>query len=164
MPLEDSDRILALLRDPNVDSQQVAAETGLPREEAARAARLLVTLPKARGEDVVTLPLPLAGALLRAALAAGRADLLAEVVAAAGDRAIAKEAKRGLHVLRLEGAAAQLRECEAAGFDLVHEFRHHRRHDPAVERVVTVDGAFLVEFRPACLRIVGGCNEVPDTR
>jgi hypothetical protein len=105
MALEDPDRILALLRDPNVDSQQVAAETGFPREEAARAARLLVTLPKARGEEIVSLPLPLASALLRAALAAGRADLLAEVAAAAGDRAVAKEAKRGLHVLKARGVA-----------------------------------------------------------
>jgi hypothetical protein len=103
MALDDPDRILVLLRDPNVDSRQVAEETGLPREEAARAARLLVTLPKARGEELVSLPLPLAGALLRAALVAGRADLLAEVVAAAGDRAIAKEAKRGLHVLKTRG-------------------------------------------------------------
>src|SRR5512136_2022700 len=105
MALEDPDRILALLRDPNVDSQQVAAETGLPREEAARAARLLVTLPKARGEEIVSLPLPLASALLRAALAAGRADLLADVASAAGERAIAKEAKRGLHVLKARGVA-----------------------------------------------------------
>jgi hypothetical protein len=105
MALDDPDRILALLRDPNVDSQQVAAETGLPREEAARAARLLVTLPKSRGEEVAALPLPLATALVRAAIAAGRADLLAEVAGGAGERAIAKEAKRGLHVLRARGVA-----------------------------------------------------------
>jgi hypothetical protein len=53
----------------------------------------------------VSLPLPLATALVRAAIAAGRADLLAEVASSAGDRAIAKEAKRGLHVLRARGVA-----------------------------------------------------------
>jgi len=102
MALEDPDRILALLRDPNVDSQEVAAQTGTSREEAARSARLLVGLAKAPPEEVATLPAPLSAAIVRAALVAGRADLLA-ALATAADRAVAKEAKRGLHVLRSRG-------------------------------------------------------------
>jgi hypothetical protein len=69
MPIDDPDRILALLRDPNVGSQEVADQTGLPRSEAARAARLLVSLPKARPEEIATLPGPFSAALLRAAVA-----------------------------------------------------------------------------------------------
>lgn len=103
MALTDPERILALLRDPNVDSRQVSEETGLPREEAARAARLLVTLPKARGEEIATLPFPLASALVRAAIDGGRVDVLAGIANAPGDRAVAKEAKRGLHVLKARG-------------------------------------------------------------
>jgi hypothetical protein len=104
MPLEDPDRILALLRDPNVDSQEVAAQTGLPRAEAARAARLLVGLAKARPEEVATLPPVLSAALLKAALDGGKLEVLA-TLAASPDKALSKEAKRCLHVLRTRGVA-----------------------------------------------------------
>jgi hypothetical protein len=100
----DPERILALLRDPNVDSEQVAVAAGVPRAEAARAARILVTLAKARPEEFAGLPPSLAAALVRAATAAGRGDLLA-ALASAGDRALAKDAKRGLHLLRSRGVA-----------------------------------------------------------
>ena len=103
-PLEDPDRILALLRDPNVDSQEVADQTGLPRAEAARAARLLVGLAKARPEDIATLPPPLSGALLKAALAGEKVEILA-ALAASADRNLGKEAKRALHILRARGVA-----------------------------------------------------------
>src|SRR5512140_3731485 len=104
MPMEDPDRILALLRDPNVGSQEVADETGLPRAEAARAARLLVGLAKARPEEIASLPAPLAAALLRAAVTGERLDVLASL-AAASDKTLSKEAKRALHVLRTRGVA-----------------------------------------------------------
>lgn len=101
MPLEP-DALLALLRDPNAESQQIAEAAGVPREEVGRASRLVHTLAKAKAEEVVTLPGPLALAVLRAAVSAGRADLLA---AAAGseNREVAKEAKRSLHLLRTRG-------------------------------------------------------------
>src|SRR5512136_191383 len=99
MPIDDPDRILALLRDPNVGSQEVADQTGLPRAEAARAARLLVGLAKARPEDIATLPGPLAAALLRAAVAGEQIDVLS-ALAASADRNLSKDAKRALHVLR----------------------------------------------------------------
>jgi len=102
MPLDDPDRILELLRDPNVDSQEVALQTGAAREDAARAARLLVGLAKATAEEIASVPAPLSVALVRAAAGAGRADLLAALGAAA-DRAVSKEAKRGLHLLRSRG-------------------------------------------------------------
>jgi hypothetical protein len=102
MLLVEPDPILLLLRDPNVDSQEVAAQTGTSREEAARAARLLVGLAKAGAEEVAALPQPLFGALLRAAVVSGRGDLLA-ALAVSPDRAIAKEAKRGIHLLRSRG-------------------------------------------------------------
>ena len=104
MALQEPDAILLLLRDPNVDSQEVAAQTGTSREEAARAARLLVGLAKAGAEEVASLPEPLLGAILRAAVASGRGDLLA-ALAASSDRGVAKEAKRGLHILRSRGVA-----------------------------------------------------------
>jgi len=104
MPVADPDQILALLRDPNVDSQQVADATGATREEAARAARLLVGIGKASPEEVAALPGTLAVALARAALAAGRADLLA-ALAAGEAREVAKESKRGLHLLKVRGVA-----------------------------------------------------------
>jgi hypothetical protein len=104
MPVEDSDQILAMLRDPNVDSQEVAAQTGLPRTEAARAARLLVGLAKARAEEVASLPPPLQAALLKAALDGGRVEVLS-VLAASSDKVLSKEAKRCLHLLRTRGVA-----------------------------------------------------------
>ncbi len=70
MPVEDADQILAMLRDPNVDSHEVATRTGLPRADAARAARLLVGLAKARAEEIASLPPLLSAALLKAALTA----------------------------------------------------------------------------------------------
>jgi hypothetical protein len=104
MPLEDPDQILAMLRDPNVDSQEVAAQTGLQRTEAARAARLLVGLAKAKAEEVATLPPLLQAALLKAALDGGRGEVLS-VLAASSDKVLSKEAKRCLHLLRARGVA-----------------------------------------------------------
>lgn len=103
MPL-DPDRILSLLRDPNVDSQEVAAAAGASRDAAVAAARLVVSIGRARPEEVSPLPPGLGAAVARAALAAGRADLLA-ALAAHPAREVAKEAKRGLHVLRSRGVA-----------------------------------------------------------
>jgi hypothetical protein len=100
----DPDRLLALLRDPNVESGEIAAMTGVPREEAGRAARVLHGLARARGEEVATLAGPLAAAVARAALNAGRADLLASL-AVHSDKDVAKEARRGLHVLKTRGVA-----------------------------------------------------------
>jgi hypothetical protein len=104
MPVEDPEQILAMLRDPNVGSQEVADETGLPRTEAARAARLLVGLAKATPEEVATLPPPLQAALLKAALDGDRVEVLA-VLAASSDKVLSKEAKRCLHLLRSRGVA-----------------------------------------------------------
>ena len=104
MSIDDPERILALLRDPNVGSQEVADQTGLPRSEAARAARLLVGLPKARPEEIATLPPPLSTALLRAAVAGELFDLLSGLASSA-DKGVAKEAKRALHVLRSRGVS-----------------------------------------------------------
>jgi hypothetical protein len=100
----DTDRLLEMLRDPNVESRDVAAATGVPREEAARAARLVMGLAKATAEDVLGLPAPLAVALARAAFAGSRVDLLAALAAHPG-KDVAKEAKRGLHILKTRGVA-----------------------------------------------------------
>lgn len=102
MPNLDPDQLLALLRDPNVESQVIAAQADVPREEAGRAARLLMFFPKAKPEEVVTLPAPLATAVARAALASSRVDLLA-ALAGHAEKEVAKEAKRCLHVLRTRG-------------------------------------------------------------
>ncbi len=102
MPTLDPDQLLALLRDPNVESQEIAAQAGVQREEAGRAARLLMVLPRAKPEEVVSLPGPLAIALARAALAASRVDLLS-ALAGHAEKEVAKEAKRCLHVLRTRG-------------------------------------------------------------
>lgn len=104
MPNLDPEELLALLRDPNVESQEIAARAGVPREEAGRAARLLMTLPRAKPEEVATLPGPLALALARAALSAGRVDLLG-ALAGHAEKDVGKEAKRGLHVLKTRGVA-----------------------------------------------------------
>ncbi len=98
----DPDQLLALLRDPNVESQEIAAKAGVPREEAGRAARLLMVFPKAKPEEVASLPAPLALALARHALATSRVDVLQALAAHTG-KEIAKEAKRCLHVLRARG-------------------------------------------------------------
>ncbi|HVO18767.1 MAG TPA: hypothetical protein VMU15_05895 [Anaeromyxobacter sp.] len=98
----DPDQLLALLRDPHVESQEIAARAGVPREEAGRATRLLMAFPKAKPEEVASLPAPLAAALARAALSASRGDLLA-ALAAHASKEVAKEAKRCLHLLRTRG-------------------------------------------------------------
>jgi hypothetical protein len=100
----DAERLLALLRDPNVESGEVATALGVPREEAGRAARLVLGLARATPADVVSLPGPLAAAIARAALQAGRGDLLAALAGHAA-KDVAKEAKRGLHGLRARGVA-----------------------------------------------------------
>jgi hypothetical protein len=98
----DLDAILALLRDPNAESRQIAEAAGCPREEAGRGSRLVLGIARARPEEVLSLPGPLAAAAARAALGAGRADLLA-ALGAHPSRDAAKEAKRGLHVLKTRG-------------------------------------------------------------
>src|SRR5512137_2613813 len=100
----DPASLLAMLRDPNVESAQIAEATGVPREEAGRAARLLLTLARARAEEVASLPGPLAAAVLHAAAQAGRADLVA-ALAGCEEKELAKEAKRQLHRLKLKGVA-----------------------------------------------------------
>jgi hypothetical protein len=100
----DPDAVLALLRDPNVDSQQVSDATGASREDAARAARLVAGIARAQGGEALSLPAPLAAAVARAAFGAGRADVLAPL-AAHPSREVAKEAKRGLHLLKARGVA-----------------------------------------------------------
>lgn len=102
-PLDPSS-LLAMLRDPNVESAQIAEAAGVPREEAGRAARLLMTLPRAKAEEIASLPTPLATAVLHAAAQAGRVDLVASL-AARPEKELAKEAKRQLHRLRLRGVA-----------------------------------------------------------
>ncbi len=102
-PLDPSE-LLALLRDPNVESAQIAEAAGVPREEAGRAARLLLTLSRAKVEEIATLPGPLAAAVLHAAAAAGRVDLVAGL-AAREEKELAKEAKRHLHRFKLRGVA-----------------------------------------------------------
>jgi hypothetical protein len=103
MPLEP-EALLALLRDPNAESRTIAEACGAPREEVGRAARLVLSIGKAKAEEVATLPAPLARAVLVAAAAAGRTDVLA-AVAAGPNRDVAKEAKRTLHMLRVRGVA-----------------------------------------------------------
>jgi hypothetical protein len=98
----DPAKLLALLRDPNVESAQIAEAAGVPREEAGRASRLLMTLGRAKAEEVATLPPALAAAVLHAAAQAGRVDLVA-AMAAREEKEVAKEAKRQLHWLKLRG-------------------------------------------------------------
>src|SRR6266511_582697 len=99
-----TDRVLEMLRDPNVESRDVAVAAGVSREEAARAARLVLDIAKSKPEEATTLPAPLALAAARAAFAAGRADLLA-ALAGHSAKDVAKEAKRGLHLMRSRGVA-----------------------------------------------------------
>jgi hypothetical protein len=100
----DPDAVLALLKDPNVESQQVAEATGAPRDAVARCARIVSGLGRAKGEDLASLPPVLALAVVRAAFGAGRGDLLA-AAAGSASRDVAKEAKRCLHLLRSRGVA-----------------------------------------------------------
>jgi hypothetical protein len=104
MAPSETDRLLEMLRDPHVESRDIAAAAGVPREEAARAARLVLALEKAAPDEATTLPAPLAVAVCRAALAAARPDLLAALAGHPG-KEVAKEAKRALHVLKSRGVA-----------------------------------------------------------
>jgi hypothetical protein len=104
MPSLDPERLLALLRDPLVESREIAERAGVPREEAGRATRIVTGISRATPEEVGSLPAPLAAAAARAALGAGRVDLLSALASHAG-REVVKEAKRGLHVLRSRGVA-----------------------------------------------------------
>ena len=94
--------LLAMLRDPNRESQEIADAAGVPRDEAARASRMVLGLARAKPEDLLTLPVPLALAVLHAATAAQRLDLLAAAAAHPG-KEVAKEAKRAAYALRMKG-------------------------------------------------------------
>jgi hypothetical protein len=100
----DTDRLLELLRDPTVESRDVAVAAGVARDDAARAARLVLGIGKAGAEEVASLPAPLAVAACRAALAAGRTELVG-ALALHPEKEVAKEAKRGLHILKSRGVA-----------------------------------------------------------
>jgi hypothetical protein len=102
--MPEIDRLLEMLRDPNVESRDVAAAAGVSREDAARAARLVLGMAKASPEEVAALPPPLALAACRAAVAAARPDVLAALAGHAG-KEVAKEAKRGLHLMKSRGVA-----------------------------------------------------------
>jgi len=104
VPGVDLDQLLRLLRDPQTESLVIAQLAGVPREEAGRAHRLLIGLAKAKPEEIATLPGALAAAMCRAAAEAGRADVLA-ALAGHSSRDVAKEAKRGLHLMKVRGAA-----------------------------------------------------------
>jgi hypothetical protein len=104
MPAPDPEKVLALLRDPGVDSLEVASATGAPREEVARAARMIAALAGVRPEEVATLPGVLAMAVARAATLGSHGEILA-ALAAHPDREVAKEARRGLHLLKSRGVA-----------------------------------------------------------
>ena len=100
----DPEALLAMLCDPNRETQEIAQAAGAPREEAARASRLVLGIAKAKAEEILSLPVSLALALLRAAAAAQRADVLA-AAAAFAHKEVAKEGKRALYLLRARGVA-----------------------------------------------------------
>jgi hypothetical protein len=100
----DTDRLLEMLRDPNVESGDIATAAGVSREDAGRAARVVHAISRATPDEVATLPGALAVAAARAALGASRPDLLA-ALALRAEKEVAKEAKRGLHLLRIRGVA-----------------------------------------------------------
>ena len=82
LALIDAGIRLRCLRDPTRGGvastlNEIATQAGVPREEAGRAARLLMTLAKAKPEEVATLPGKLALALCRAAFGISRLELLA---------------------------------------------------------------------------------------
>jgi hypothetical protein len=103
-PLPDPDALLALLRDPNRETREIVAAAGVPRDDAARASRLVLGISKAKADDILTLPPPLALAVLRAAAAAGRADILA-AAGAHPSKGVSKEAKRALYLLKSRGVS-----------------------------------------------------------
>ena len=92
-----------MLRDPNQETGDIARAAGVTREEAGRAARIALSLGRAKAEELLALPPALALPLLDAALAAGRQDVLA-AAAAHPQREIAKAGKRILYQLKLRGA------------------------------------------------------------
>jgi hypothetical protein len=98
------DRLLALLRDPNVSSGEIAEVAGVSREEAGLAARIVLAMGRANADEAAALAAPLAAAALQAAVAAGRADVVA-LLAARPEKELAKEAKRHLYALKLKGVA-----------------------------------------------------------
>ena len=100
----DPDALLQMLRDPNRESQEIAAVAGASREDTARASLLVLGIAKAKGEDILRLPPPLALAVMRAAATARRADLLA-VAAGHPNKDVGKEGKRALYLLRMRGVA-----------------------------------------------------------
>lgn len=100
----EPEKLLALIKDPNQGSAQIATAAGVSRDDAARAARLVTAIAKAPVEEVLALPASLAAAVVRAAFLANRADV---VVAAADspEKEVAKEAKRAMHLFRSRGVA-----------------------------------------------------------
>jgi hypothetical protein len=104
MPPVDVEALLVMLRDPNCETQEIANVAGVPREEAGRACRLVMGIAKAKPEEAVKLPAPLAMAVLHAAAAAGRAEVLA-ALAAHPSKDVAKEGKRALYLMKTRGVS-----------------------------------------------------------
>ena len=52
-PPDSTDRLLEMLRDPNVESRDVAQAAGVSREDAARAARAVAAIAKVSTADAV---------------------------------------------------------------------------------------------------------------
>ena len=104
MPPVDPEALLTMLRDPNSETQEIASAAVVSREEAGRACRLVMSIGKAKPDEILKLPSPLAMAVLRAAARAGRADILA-AAAVHPHRDVAKEAKRALYLLKARGVA-----------------------------------------------------------
>jgi hypothetical protein len=104
MAPSETDRLLQMLRDPNVESREIAELAGVPREEAARASRIVAGIARVKPEEAATLPAPLALAVCRAAAPAARVDVLA-ALAAHATKEVAKDAKRALHILKTRGVS-----------------------------------------------------------
>jgi hypothetical protein len=98
----DAEALLAMLRDPNRETQEISTAARSSREDAARASRVVLGIAKVKPEEILTLPRPLALAVLCAAAAARRGDLLA-AAAAHPAKEVAKEAKRVLYGLKSRG-------------------------------------------------------------
>ncbi|HTP24051.1 MAG TPA: hypothetical protein VMK12_00120 [Anaeromyxobacteraceae bacterium] len=100
----DIDALLSMLRDPNRETQEIAAAANSSREDAGRASRFVLGIGKAKAEEVLTLPPPLARAVLRAAASAQRVDLLVALVNHPS-KEVVKDAKRALYQLKLRGVS-----------------------------------------------------------
>lgn len=103
----DARKALEILRDTGLDLRAAAERLDVSTAAVDEARCLVEEMEQAEVDAILAMPPVLGRALLRAAIAAGRQDVIA-AAAAEGDKELEREARRIAHGLKLQGVELAL--------------------------------------------------------